>query len=427
MHTRRTVLLFALSAVLGAEVHGISLKKAVELALRQNPDVALARLDEQKAAEDVRIARDPFIPRVVVGSGLAYSSGFPMSIEGSAPSIVQAQATGALFNRPQSLRVAQAREEARGAAISSTLKRDEVVYRTATLYLEAERAGRTVQALRGQVENLEKVVRIVRTRLAEGRELPIEVKKAELSVARSRQKVESFLAAQESAERSLAVVLGFGADDRVRPVEEPRDKIELPVSEEAAIDTALRSSQELKRLESASASKILEIRVNKAERLPQIDLVAQYGIFARFNNYEDFFRKFQRHNGQIGMSLQIPLFTGPSAGARAAKAEADVARLRIEAAALRNRISLETRQRFHEIRQAESGCEVAKLDLDVAREQLSILLAGWEEGRVSLRQVEEARVLESEKWLGFYEAHYRLELTQLNIVRQTGGLMAVLR
>ena len=70
---------------------------------------------------------------------------------------------------------------------------------------------------------------------------------------------------------------------------------------------------------------------------------------------------------------------------------------------------------------------MAKLDLEVAREQLSILLAGWEEGRVSLRQVEEARVLESEKWLGFYEAHYRLELTQLNIVRQTGGLMAVLR
>ena len=36
-------------------------------------------------------------------------------------------------------------------------------------------------------------------------------------------------------------------------------------------------------------------------RLPRADLVSQYGLFARFNNYDEFFRKFQRNNGQIGV------------------------------------------------------------------------------------------------------------------------------
>ena len=76
------LLIFAsFAAALQAEVHVITLQDAVDIALKQNPDIAMARLDEQKAVEAVRIARDPFTPRISVGSGLAYSSGFPMSIE----------------------------------------------------------------------------------------------------------------------------------------------------------------------------------------------------------------------------------------------------------------------------------------------------------------------------------------------------------
>src|SRR5437763_7621528 len=117
-----------------AEVHTMTLRQAVEQAVKQNADVALARLDEEKAHAAIREARGPFMPRLVVGSGLAYSNGFPMSIEGSAPSVVQANAQQFLFNRPQNYRVAQAREDARGAAFGVTNKREEVAYRTAALY-----------------------------------------------------------------------------------------------------------------------------------------------------------------------------------------------------------------------------------------------------------------------------------------------------
>ena len=129
-------------AVGRAEVHTLTLRQAVVLAEKQNPDVALARFEEEKARAGIRIARDPFLPRLIVGSGLAYSNGFPMSIEGSAPSIVQAHAVQDIFNRSQSLLVAQAKEDARGAGVAVGVKQDEVAYRTAALYLDAERALR---------------------------------------------------------------------------------------------------------------------------------------------------------------------------------------------------------------------------------------------------------------------------------------------
>ena len=81
----------------------MTLREAVRRADAQNPDVTLARLDEENARHGVQVAKDPFAPRIVVGSGLAYSNGFPMSIEGSAPSIVQARASQFIFNRQQSL------------------------------------------------------------------------------------------------------------------------------------------------------------------------------------------------------------------------------------------------------------------------------------------------------------------------------------
>src|SRR3954465_5190119 len=134
-------LILLLSASLFAEVRPMTLRQAVETAMKQNPDIALARLDEEKARQGIRVARDPFTPRLSVGSGLAYTNGFPMSIEGSAPSVVEAGASEFIFNRPQSLAIAQAKEDARGAGIAVTGKRDEMAFRVASMFLDAERAG----------------------------------------------------------------------------------------------------------------------------------------------------------------------------------------------------------------------------------------------------------------------------------------------
>ena len=109
------LLLLASAILLRADIRSMTLRQALETAARQNPEIMLARLDEEKSRHAVQVARDPFLPRITVGSGLAYSNGFPMSIEGSAPSVVQAQAAQYVFNRPQSLEVAKAREEVRGA------------------------------------------------------------------------------------------------------------------------------------------------------------------------------------------------------------------------------------------------------------------------------------------------------------------------
>src|SRR6185437_15652386 len=183
----RFVWLFLLASLVFCEEHRLTLRQAVELAAKQNPDVALARIDEEKARAGVRVARDPFLPRLVAGSGLAYSSGFPLSVEGSAPTIFQANARQYIFNRPQSFQIAQAKEDARGAGYAVASKRDEVVYRAAALYLDAERASRVGELARKSITDQQQVLESVQAQVREGRALPLAEKQAALAVARSRQ------------------------------------------------------------------------------------------------------------------------------------------------------------------------------------------------------------------------------------------------
>jgi outer membrane protein TolC len=424
----RVGIAFVLAAcATGAQVRHVTLKQAVDLATQQNPEIAMARLDERKADAAVQVARDTFVPKIGAGSGLAYSSGIPMSIEGSTPSIVQAQASESIFNKRLTNLVAAARENARGAAIGTSAKRDEVVLRTALAYLDAERSARMAETVRKEVESLEKIVETVNLRVAEGRELPVEAKRASLDLARSRQRLEALEASREYAEDLLSALLGMDEGQRVRVVVEDRTPAPLPPNEEACVEAALAASTEVRRLESALTAKGFEVRAAKAAKLPTVDLIAQYALLGRFNNYDQFFSKFQRHNGQIGVAFQVPLFAGPGANAQAFQASSEVARLRLQLASTRDNIAIETRHLFEQVKQAESAREVARLDLDVTREQLSVLLAQMEEGRASLRQVEEARLAEDGKWLAFIESSYAVETARFNLLHQTGDLLAALK
>ncbi len=425
---RRIVfLLLAAALPVLAETHTLTLKQAVARALSQNPEVMMARLDEAKASLGIRLAQSPFTPHMGVGTGLAYTNGFPLSIEGSAPAVFEAKANEYLYNKPQSYAIAQARESARGAGLASGEKSDEIAYRVASLYIDADRAGRLADSAQKQVESLEKVLQTAQARVEEGRELAVTAQEANVNLLRGRQRLITLQSDRDYAAHSLAVTLGYGAGDLVNPAQEERGATAIPANEEAAIQTALSTSKELKRLESNYSAKGLEIKGDRAKRLPKIDLVAQYAMLTKYNHYQEYFSTFKRDNGELGASIEVPIFTGSGARAEIEQAENDQQHIHAEVDVARNKIMLDIHQSYQDIHKTDIARELAQADLDLARSQLSVVLAQMGEGRASLRQVEEARFNENEKWIAFYDAQFNAERARLNVLRQTGELMAALR
>jgi outer membrane protein len=424
---KRTFLLFLTAVTAFAENHALTLKQAVDLALKENPDIVISRLEEQKAQAAIRVARDPFTPKIFAGSGAAKVWGYPGSIEGSAPSIIQARTDMALFNRPKSYEVAKVREQARGAAISTESKSDEIVYQVASQYVDVGQLGRSAASLTLEVESLERVTGTIRLRVEEGRELPLESKRVAVDLARAKQRSEALAEDLDYARASLAVVLGFPAGDRVLASDEDQKPLEAPASEEAARDLALQNNKELRKIASQLVAKGFEVKeYGNAGRLPIIDLVAQYALFAK-SNYDAFFNHVQRNNTELGAAITIPVLPGSAGRGLRDQALTDVLELKAQMNQTRNRIELETQRAYHEMEKASSAREVARLDLDYAREQVSVFLAQLEEGRVTQQRIDDARLNEQEKWIAFYEAQRAVQKARLDVLRQTGTLAAALR
>src|SRR5437763_7799379 len=76
----------------------VPLKRVIELALSHATGAAMAAADQQHASAAYRELRNSYIPQLTTGAGLGYSYGFPLALEGQAPSLFNINAQSALLN-----------------------------------------------------------------------------------------------------------------------------------------------------------------------------------------------------------------------------------------------------------------------------------------------------------------------------------------
>ncbi len=65
----------------------LTFRQAVELTAGRSVGASIASADQERTYEAYVEAKSLYLPQMVVGSAIAYSTGFPLSLEGAAPSI----------------------------------------------------------------------------------------------------------------------------------------------------------------------------------------------------------------------------------------------------------------------------------------------------------------------------------------------------
>jgi outer membrane protein TolC len=108
-----------------------------------------------------------------------------------------------------------------------------------------------------------------------------------------------------------------------------------------------------------------------------------------------------------------------------AKANLDAADLELKKK--RVELDLAVRQESRAARELDATREVARLELQLAQENLKLLQEEYREGRIGLRDLEKARVEEGEKWMAFVDAEYQRQKARLDLLRRTGQLARVLQ
>src|SRR5271163_4650449 len=114
----------------------LTLRHAVELALKHASGIAISAADEQHASASYRELRNSYIPQLNAGAGIGYSDGFPLSLEGAAPSLFNVNAQSALLNPALKDFIRAAQAEITVSALRTKDQRNQIIQDTVISYAE---------------------------------------------------------------------------------------------------------------------------------------------------------------------------------------------------------------------------------------------------------------------------------------------------
>jgi outer membrane protein TolC len=398
----------------------VPFRRAIELAVTHSSPMAAASADQERAQNAYQEARNLFLPQMVLGSGLAATYGFPLSIEGSAPTIISVNSQQYLLNFAQKEFIRATKSEWN---VTGTLKedqRDQVILEAALTYIEMDKAAASLTLLRQQEEAATRVEQIVEERIAAGVDSDVERTRARLATARVRMRLAEAQGTLDVLRLRLANLTGLPEDSIVTVTESIPELPEVK-QEDNLVSRALEKSPLVRVAEERVDAQQFRAKGERKMLYPAFDLVGQYGLFSRHNNYDDFFQRFQRHNATVGIAIRFP-FLNFAQRSRADAAEAQVVVARSQARGVRNQVSAETLRLQRLVRQLGSAREVARLEYQIARSEVDAVQAKVEAGTATLREEHEVRAQENGRYKAFLDASFELEKVQLQLLRATGEL-----
>lgn len=405
------------------EPEPLTLKRVVALAVQNSRELALARIQYAVAKDSARFDRAAFLPNLYTGSGAAYTYGFPQTPSGGAPSVFNLAYEQAFFNRPLRGAVRAAEERAEGQRLGYEQTRDALILHAASAFLELAKVRRSLDLLRTERESAQKVLEVTRERAGAGLELPIEITKAELTQARIEQRVIALEGREEDLEEELRNLTGLPADRRIELSSEEWAPGPEPSAAEM-VEQALANNPSLKIAERERLARQHILNGERGRYWPSIDIVGQYSLFSKVNNFEQFFRNFQRNNVNVGVAVRIPIFSS-RASAAVALARSQLQEAEVNVGNRRAALATEVREKARRSRELDAAREVARLELKLAQEDLGIVQAKFGQGRANLAELEQARLDESEKWLAFLDAEFNRQRAGLELLKTTGQLAQV--
>jgi outer membrane protein TolC len=407
------------------EAESLTLRRTVTLALQNSRDITLARVNYNSALRLAGVDRSDFRPNLFTGSGLAYTHGFPQTPGGAPPSIFGLSYTQALFNPPARGELKAAEDRAENQRLEMEKVRDAVMVRAASAYLELAKVRHSLELLRTERTSAEKILEVTHERAGAGLELLIEVTRGELARAQIEERIVQLEGRDEILDDQLHDLTGVSPEVHLEIVPEDLPALaEQPSGE--LVDLALENSKDIKQAENERSARDHIFRGDRGGYWPTITAIGQYTILSKFNNYAEFYKHFERNNVNLGVEIQIPIFSWRTS-ATVALARSERTAAEIILGNKRRETSIEARQKIRKVREYEATREVARLDRKLAQESLADVQARYDQGRASLRDLEQARVEESEKWVAFLDADFARQQAQLALLQATGQLAQALQ
>ena len=380
-----------------------------------------------------------YVPQVSTGAGLGYSYGFPLALEGSAPSLFNITAQSALLNPSLRDFMHAAKVDSAVASLKTKDQRNQLIQDAALSYAELAKWEQRLARLQETEAAANKMQEAVAERVKEGVDSELDGTKARLSAARVRLRIAEALGAADVLREHLSKLTGLlAANIQTDPDSIPAAPAPAP-TQDAPKEPADANPSVQAAVEHARAQYLRAQGEHKA-LWPTVDFAAQYALLSKFNNYQNYYipskpcvtplstievlcvtNQFQQNNATVGVNIRFPLFNS-SQRSRAQAADADALKATKQAEAARNQVSEETLRLQRSVAQMQAARDVAQLEYEIAEKSLTSVQTRMDAGTATLHDLDDARAQASERFIALQDVTFELERSQLGVLRSTGDL-----
>jgi len=219
-------------------------------------------------------------------------------------------------------------------------QRNQVIQDTVLSYAELSKWEALQSHLREEQAAALKMEQVVNERVQEGIDSSLARNKARLSTARARMRMAEAQGAVDVLRNRLSQMTGIPASS-IETISGSIPPLPEVKQEDNLVGQALEVSPSVKAAEHHATAQNFRARGEHRALWPAVDFAGQYALLSRYNNYDQFYKSFDRHNATVGVAIRFP-FLSPSQHAHAAAADAEALRAKKDAEAAKNRVSEET-------------------------------------------------------------------------------------
>ena len=354
----------------------LTLKDAVGLALKQNPQVILANLQVSQSEQDRRLARAGLLPqangslseavnRINIHAAIGIS--FPGLPTHAGPfDVFQA---GASFNAPvfdltlwhnyksSKLGIETSRAQ-------ETSAREESVMLVVSQYLGCQRATADVGAAQSRVELAQAVYDQSADLQKNGVGTGIDTLRANVQLQNEKQRLIVAKTELETSLNGLARLLNVDPHRSLEIADQASFSDTPAVPVDPTLEKAYSTRPELRALKSEQERAALDQRTAADQRLPKVSFS---GYWAEQGLTPDTIIPVYQYQGTI----MVPIFTGGRIQADRAKAALAIRQLQQQETELRNRIALEVKNAIAQVESARNEVNVANAGIQLANEEVT--------------------------------------------------------
>ncbi|GHB78671.1 transporter [Persicitalea jodogahamensis] len=416
----------------------LSLVEAVNLAIRQNPQLQSVQLDEEINLAKVKKVKASALPQV--NADASYTDNFlrasqilPGEVFGRPGESIavkfgtryqmgaNAQISQTLYNPALNIGLKAAKASQGLYELQTFKSKEDLIYNVINLYMQLQMVEKQTELVESNLDRTQRLIDITGAQFKEGIVKKVDVDQLRVSYTNLTTQLSNVANSRVQLLNNLKTLMNVDSEQAIAITDVGTDPI--PVSQElnldANIDLALVDYQ--RKLQDLNTASI------RAGYLPSLSLIANFGYQAQTNQLLDKTATQGFASGLYGLRLSIPIFDGFAKKSKITQSQYKVHQLELNRKYLMRNVENQFVNARNNVQQNQRVLLAQQENMKLAEQLYNVAKLSYTEGISPLSELINAENGLKEAQNQYLTAMLQINLAELDLMQSSGQLTQIIK